>query len=101
MYMCYRQLKDGDVIYNVGTAGTCTDCPAGTSCDPTSKLCAPTSTTTTPSPATSTTTPTTTTTTPPPAVTTTPPTSSEASFPTGPWLSFRWCSRFRRKKILR
>ncbi|EYC30038.1 hypothetical protein Y032_0005g2411 [Ancylostoma ceylanicum] len=86
-----KQLTEGDVIYNVGQAGVCSNCPSGTGCDPTSNLCVPLASlpttqpgaTTTPS--TSTTTPTTTTTTPPPAATTTPPTSSEASFPTGPW----------------
>ncbi|EYC30043.1 hypothetical protein Y032_0005g2414 [Ancylostoma ceylanicum] len=90
-------IKDGGVIYEVGKAGTCIDCPTGTGCDPTSNLCVPLASlpttqpgaTTTPSTSTTTptttttTTPTTTTTTPPPAPTTTPPTSPEASFPTG------------------
>ncbi|RCN41455.1 SCP-like protein, partial [Ancylostoma caninum] len=77
------QLKDGDVIYNVGTAGVCSDCPTGTSCDRNTKLCVRTTSVPTTGPA-ATTTPSTTTTTPAPAqTTTTPPTSPEANFPSG------------------
>ncbi|KIH56966.1 SCP-like protein, partial [Ancylostoma duodenale] len=72
-----QQLKDGDVIYNVGTAGVCSDCPTGTSCDRFTKLCVSATSVPTTSPAP------TTKTTSPPAPTTTPPTSPEANFPSG------------------
>ncbi|KAL6740502.1 hypothetical protein Aduo_013852 [Ancylostoma duodenale] len=84
-----RPIKDGDVIYNVGTAGTCIDCPTGTGCDPTSNLCIPlsslppTSPEATTTPSTSATAPTTTTAAATTTTTTTPPTSPEAGFPSG------------------
>ncbi|KIH47242.1 SCP-like protein, partial [Ancylostoma duodenale] len=40
-------LKNGEVIYEVGKAGECMDCPAGTACDPNTKLCVTVTTTTT------------------------------------------------------
>ncbi|EYC30021.1 hypothetical protein Y032_0005g2399 [Ancylostoma ceylanicum] len=95
-----QTLKEGDVIYEVGKAGECTDCPPGTTCDPNTKLCVsgtttsstqktnpPTTTTLAPNPPTTTTLapnpPTTTTLAPNPPTTTTIAPSPGASFPTG------------------
>ncbi|RCN41451.1 SCP-like protein [Ancylostoma caninum] len=82
MYVIYcitnqKALTNGEVIYEVGIAGQCTDCPAGTVCDPTSKLCVASGGTV--SAGTASTTPATTAT----AASTTLPTSPEANFPSG------------------
>ncbi|KAL6740505.1 hypothetical protein Aduo_013855 [Ancylostoma duodenale] len=68
-------LKNGEVIYEVGKAGECMDCPAGTTCDPNNKLCVTVTTTTTTTTAKTTTGAT-------PAPTTAIPPSSGAGFPT-------------------
>ncbi|EYC30008.1 hypothetical protein Y032_0005g2390 [Ancylostoma ceylanicum] len=69
-----KALTNGEIIYEVGTAGQCTDCPSGTACDPTSKLCVVSDSSATAG---------TVTTTPAATGTTTLPTSPEAGFPTG------------------
>ncbi|RCN41453.1 SCP-like protein [Ancylostoma caninum] len=68
-------LQVGQVIYEVGKAGECLDCPQGTTCDPNTKLCVAAATTTTTTTAPKTTTG--------PATTTAIPPAPGAGFPTG------------------